>query len=1664
MSAEPSLEPADTHGSGDNIEKLPSISHAETSSMSLDQSVRTFRLFEILRSGDTTAISKATRDTSEPQGAGTLSGTTILHLAIQCAEPQVVEFVLSAGENLDINARDREGNTPLHLAAQLGRGPVIRDLLNRPSLNDAIVNYRGQTALDVARTPEIFQQLQLARSLFIDAKTQEIQALVSQGEYDKLEKVLEEPRVEGIMDVNSLDLVTDPVTAQSGGTLLHEGARKKDTQLIQILLMHGADPFRRDKKGKLPQDVTKDDKTRAIVKKSPAAVIAQRGIQEKAILGTNAAQGVPGRSSGGEAPFAGKEAREMRGYLKKWTNYTSGYKLRWFVLEDGVLSYYKHQDDAGSACRGAINMKIARLNMDAQDKTRFEIHGKSSVKYHLKANHVVEAKRWFWTLNNAIQWAKDEAKEEERRQSRHAEVLRQAKIDQVEGRQSDTLSESPSSAVAKSSAKSLAPPSTNVPSTSGTRLSTYASHTTSGSAHEDEEGSMYGSLEHGAPPNEVSRVLSHVTTAPDIDGDDDEGDYASSHDVPPTDKDALNITAQSTKLQLDILANVASSLQAQKSKDPGTSLSDPAVDQALVAYQAAVSSLQGLVQSLLKISRDRDAYWQYRLNREAYLRKMWEESMARIAQEHEELQSRMGESEEKRKRTKRALKEALESTATNRAVRKDSFRGQVAREEFGDAESEAIGLEAAGGPSQLEEQDTGSALRHKKSVMSHISNLCDSETDDEDEFFDAIDSGEIEVETLVGSENDGQKSLEESSEPRFAKRSEIVPSFKGYEEPVRHRLKMDYDNRPKISLWGILKSMIGKDMTKMTLPVSFNEPTSLLQRVAEDLEYADLLDIAADRPDSMERLVYVAAYAASEYASTIGRVAKPFNPLLGETFEYARPDKGYRFFVEQVSHHPPIGAAWAESAKWDYYGESALKSKFYGKSFDINLLGTWFLRLRPASGGEELYTWKKVTSSVIGIITGSPTVDNYGLMEIKNWTTGEICYLDFKPRGWKAASAYQVSGKVVDRDGSPKWSIGGRWNDKIYARHTPGFEAPVSGQDPESAKTILVWQCHARPSGIPFNLTPFVITLNALPKGLKECLPPTDTRLRPDQRAMEDGEYDLAASEKHRVEEKQRAKRRERETKGEERRAAPTMPGEYTCGRCLQVLRRRAAAQNSVARWHHVTTPRRGGYGIPASYVRSLSSRSSGSFEPKPLRGPVRQPALSPIPSTSPIASQNIGSVVQKATKATSNASPEARELLKPNNLFHSFSQSPADTVRQRAAFIKQNAFCPHPSHQQTRLPVSPNDSESRKSQLSTESLPPAHSHFECPDCGVPIYCSEGHWMDDFEAHLEVCETIRQINEDDHDLHSGRFFPEFSYPGLQDDNFVINMTNWDTFMYTREFEAINDDRSMRQVTRMLTYPLTIGSVLHELSPYNVRKGGRLTVEGLKSVSALRYTLHPPKTGEGVDIQGLRLKAPPVRIFILGARAESSLPRDVWLQLSYIFPRSLIHLIFIGPESMANRDAEFPLPERTPENPFGGIVEDRLGGQFKITTYVDYFHTMYKAQYFQPFDPYLDCFMLFHPGLGHPASSHEWEETLPQLLETKVPIITTGYTQWDMERDINWVHEKCAGEFDILLEPGENIFRSLRWDLNDLDPHDVSCGNWGLWAFRGKRYEATFKDS
>jgi hypothetical protein len=90
-------------------------------------------------------------------------------------------------------------------------------------------------------------------------------------------------------------------------------------------------------------------------------------------------------------------------------------------------------------------------------------------------------------------------------------------------------------------------------------------------------------------------------------------------------------------------------------------------------------------------------------------------------------------------------------------------------------------------------------LVRKPSVLSQISSLYGSESDG-DEFFDAIDAGEIEVEELQENE-EAEEPQNESAQARANKLAVVRGSFKGYEEPVRQRLKMDNDDRPKISLW-----------------------------------------------------------------------------------------------------------------------------------------------------------------------------------------------------------------------------------------------------------------------------------------------------------------------------------------------------------------------------------------------------------------------------------------------------------------------------------------------------------------------------------------------------------------------------------------------------------------------------------------------------------------------------------------------------------------------------------------------------------------------------------------------------------------------------------------------------------------------------------------------
>jgi oxysterol-binding protein 1 len=327
--------------------------------------------------------------------------------------------------------------------------------------------------------------------------------------------------------------------------------------------------------------------------------------------------------------------------------------------------------------------------------------------------------------------------------------------------------------------------------------------------------------------------------------------------------------------------------------------------------------------------------------------------------------------------------------------------------------------------------------------------------------------------------------------------------------------------------------MVGKDLTKVCLPVYFNEPLSVLQKTAEDLEYSELLDQAATYPPrSMERLLKVAAFAVSAYGSTVGRTSKPFNPLLGETFEFVCPEKGFRFIAEKVSHHPTIIAANAEGRSWTYYGDADLKSKFWGRSIELRPEGLLRLTFNDGNGNSDNnnndntdeYSWNKVTTSINNLILGKIYIDHGGVMRVRQHATGLTARIRFKEMGMLFdRDPRQVRGYV--EQGGKKYEspvIHGHWDHSLEATWDGG-----DNNNGNNRRVMMLWKKNAPPPDpTRYNLTQFAIQLNELMPGLEKKVAPTDCRLRPDQAALERGEYDRANGEKQRLEHKQRAARR----------------------------------------------------------------------------------------------------------------------------------------------------------------------------------------------------------------------------------------------------------------------------------------------------------------------------------------------------------------------------------------------------------------------------------------------------------------------------------------------------------------------------------------------------------
>ena len=191
----------------------------------------------------------------------------------------------------------------------------------------------------------------------------------------------------------------------------------------------------------------------------------------------------------------------------------------------------------------------------------------------------------------------------------------------------------------------------------------------------------------------------------------------------------------------------------------------------------------------------------------------------------------------------------------------------------------------------------------------------------------------------------------------------------------------------------------------------------MLQRLGEQFEYVELLNKANECDDSCMRMAYIMAFGYSPYSSTINRGQKPFNPLLGETFEFVDDDRNFRFFSEQVSHHPPISAGYCENSIFKFWANTNLKTSLGLTSLTAIPLGHTHVVMKKWDD-HFYFTKGKTTVNIIGTVYA----DHHGEMVYKNKSTGDVGILRLKQRGWGGKGAFETSGEIKDSRGVERFA------------------------------------------------------------------------------------------------------------------------------------------------------------------------------------------------------------------------------------------------------------------------------------------------------------------------------------------------------------------------------------------------------------------------------------------------------------------------------------------------------------------------------------------------------------------------------------------------------------------------------------------------------------------
>ncbi|KAF5307219.1 hypothetical protein FQR65_LT00735 [Abscondita terminalis] len=251
---------------------------------------------------------------------------------------------------------------------------------------------------------------------------------------------------------------------------------------------------------------------------------------------------------------------------------------------------------------------------------------------------------------------------------------------------------------------------------------------------------------------------------------------------------------------------------------------------------------------------------------------------------------------------------------------------------------------------------------------------------------------------------------------------------------------------------------IGMDLTKVVLPTFILERRSLLEMYADYFAHPDIFVSIADLKSPRERIVQVVKwYLSSYHAGRKSSVAKkPYNPVLGEVFRchwdlphgspvhieeqivsdgpvpWANRDQ-LTFIAEQVSHHPPISAFYAEhyNKKISFNAHIYTKSKFLGLSVCVYNIGQGVVSVLDHNE-EYIVTFPSGYGRSILTI---PWIELGGSVNISCPQTGYYSNVEFLTKPFYGNKKHKVTAEIFGpEEKRPFVSISGEWNGIMEAK------------------------------------------------------------------------------------------------------------------------------------------------------------------------------------------------------------------------------------------------------------------------------------------------------------------------------------------------------------------------------------------------------------------------------------------------------------------------------------------------------------------------------------------------------------------------------------------------------------------------------------------------------